>query len=83
MSMTQVNHSAENALAERVNGILKQEYELDADFQTPLAAKQAIVQGIRLYNYHRPHTALGYSTPGSVHDGEKHLTAPRAKASGA
>ena len=70
MSMTEKNHSAENALAERVNGILKQEYDLDADFETRLAARQATVQGIHLYNYRRPHTAWGLSTPGSVHDDE-------------
>jgi transposase InsO family protein len=71
MSMTEKNHSAENALAERMNGILKQEYYLDADFESRWAARQATVQGIHLYNYRRPHTALGLSTPGSVHDGEK------------
>src|SRR5947208_3012251 len=32
MSMTEKNHCAENALAERMNGILKQEYWLDANF---------------------------------------------------
>jgi transposase InsO family protein len=71
MSMTEKNHSAENALAERMNGILKQEYYLDADFESRLAARQATVQGIQLYNYRRPHTALRLSTPGSVHDEEK------------
>ena len=73
MSMTEKNHSAENALAERMNGILKQEYYLDADFETPLAARQATIEGIQLYNYRRPHTELGLSTPGSVHDDAKHL----------
>jgi putative transposase len=71
MSMTEKNHSAENALAERMNGILKQEYYLDADFETRRAARQATVEGIQLYNYRRPHTALGLSTPGSVHDEAK------------
>jgi putative transposase len=73
MSMTEKNHSAENALAERVNGILKQEYDLDADFETRLAAKQATVRAIQLYNYRRPHTALALRTPGSVHDEDKPL----------
>ena len=73
MSMTETHHSAENALAERVNGILKQEYDLDAEFETPRAARQAVLQGIQLYNYRRPHTALGLSTPGSVHDEDKRL----------
>jgi putative transposase len=73
MSMTEKNHSAENALAERVNGILKQEYYLDADFETRWAARQATVQGIQLYNYRRPDTALGLSTPGSVDDDAKQI----------
>jgi transposase InsO family protein len=68
MSMTEQNHSAENALAERVNGILKQEYWLDAIFATKPEARQAARQGIHLYNYRRPHTALGYKTPAAVHD---------------
>lgn len=71
MSMTENNHSAENALAERMNGILKQEYYLDAEFETGLTAKRATVQGIHLYNYRRPHTALKLNTPGNVHDHEK------------
>ena len=68
MSMTEKNHSAENALAERVNGILKQEYWLDANFESSWAAGKATAQGINLYNYRRPHTALGFRTPGIVHD---------------
>ena len=71
MSMTEKNHSAENALAERVNGILKQEYWLDANFEAKGQARKATVEGINLYNYRRPHTALGFRTPGMVHDKPK------------
>jgi putative transposase len=71
MSMTEKNHGAENALAERVNGILKQEYWLDANFESRKAAGKATVDGINLYNYRRPHTALGFRTPGMVHDKTK------------
>jgi transposase InsO family protein len=71
MSMTEKNHSAENALAERVNGILKQEYWLDANFENKLEAKKATVQGVSLYNNRRPHTALGFKTPEQVHTGGK------------
>jgi transposase InsO family protein len=71
MSMTEKNHGAENALAERVNGILKQEYYLDAEFETQPAAGKATLQSIHLYNYRRPHTALGFRTPGMVHDDDK------------
>jgi putative transposase len=67
MSMTEKNHSAENALAERVNGILKQEYWLDANFENRQRASQATSHGICLYNTRRPHTALKFATPEQVH----------------
>lgn len=67
MSMTEKNHSAENALAERVNGILKQEYWLDANFENKTAARRSAVEGVSLYNNRRPHTALGFKTPEQVH----------------
>jgi putative transposase len=67
MSMTEKNHSAENAVAERVNGILKQEYGLDADFESKPEARTATAQGVSLYNNRRPHTALGFKTPEEVH----------------
>ena len=70
MSMTEKNHSAENALAERVNGILKQEYYLDANFDTKPEARKATAEGVDLYNNRRPHTALGFKTPGMVHDAD-------------
>lgn len=67
MSMTEQNHSAENALAERVNGILKQEYWLDANFETRRRAREATANGIRMYNTRRPHTALKFATPEQMH----------------
>ena len=67
MSMTQELHRAENALAERVNGILKQEYWLDGNFTTRGEARRASREAIRLYNTKRPHTALGLATPEAVH----------------
>lgn len=68
MSMTEKNHSAENALAERVNGILKQEYWLDANFENKAEARSSAAQGVSLYNTRRPHTALGFKTPEQVHN---------------
>jgi putative transposase len=67
ISMTEVNHCAENALAERMNGILKQEYGLGLEFATKAAAHQAVRQGIDLYNTRRPHNALGKKMPAEVH----------------
>jgi putative transposase len=71
LSMTEKNHSAENAMAERVNGILKQEYWLDANFAGRQEARQATSHGIRMYNTRRPHTALQFATPQQVHNAGK------------
>jgi len=67
ISMTEVNHCAENALAERMNGILKQEYGLGAEFPTKAVARFAVKQATHLYNTRRPHGALGNRTPAQVH----------------
>lgn len=67
MSMTEQNHCAENSLAERVNGILKQEYALDEDFETKREARKVVSEGVSLYNHRRPHTSLGLRTPEMVH----------------
>lgn len=67
ISMTQSDHCAENALAERMNGIFKQEYGLGLEFATKADARRAVPQSIWLYNTQRPHTALGYRTPEEVH----------------
>ncbi len=70
ISMTESNHCAENALAERMNGILKQEYGLGSDFRTKADAHRAVNQGIWLYNTRRPHTELRYRMPAEVHQCE-------------
>ena len=67
ISMTEFNHCYENAMAERVNGILKGEYGLDLTFQDKAQARAAVGQAIGIYNDLRPHTRLGYRTPSSVH----------------
>jgi putative transposase len=65
--MTETLHCHENAMAERVNGILKQEYELDQSFRTKGQAVKAFEQAVWLYNHRRPHTKLGYRMPAEVH----------------
>ena len=67
ISMTEIMHCYENALAERVNGILKQEYELDRCFRTKAQAKKAFEQAAWLYNHRRPHLKLKYRFPADVH----------------
>jgi putative transposase len=67
VSMTEQNHCAENALAERMNGILKSEYGLGREFATKDQARRAVEQAVFLYNTRRPHSALGYAVPEAVH----------------
>ncbi len=67
ISMTAQYHCYENAQAERVVGILKQEYEMDAVFQTKRQALEAFRQAVELYNHRRPHLALNYQVPEQVH----------------
>ena len=67
ISMTEADHCAENALAERMNGILKQEYGLGAELPSKELAYLAVRQGIELYNTRRPHGALKYQVPEHVH----------------
>ena len=67
ISMTETWHCYENALAERVNGILKQEYNLDSTFTSKAAAQAAFGQAGWLYNHRRPHLKLNYRFPADVH----------------
>lgn len=67
ISMTENNHAAQNALAERVNGILKTEYGLGGECATKEQARRLAAQAVWLYNTRRPHTALKYQTPDQVH----------------
>jgi len=67
VSMTEIHHCAENALAERMNGILKGEYGLDGEFRCKQSARRATDQAVFLYNTRRPHTALNYRVPERVH----------------
>ncbi len=67
ISMTEVLHCYENAKAERVNGILKQEYGLGGTFSRKVHAIKAFHQAVHLYNHRRPHKALGYRIPAEVH----------------
>ena len=67
ISMTEDNHCYENAMAERVNGILKDEYLLDRKFKDFTHAEKSCREAIMLYNTRRPHLALNYKTPEYVH----------------
>ena len=66
ISMTQSGDPLENAIAERVNGILKE--ELLADHYPSLAvAKKGIAQAVLIYNSLRPHSSCDMLTPQQAH----------------
>ena len=67
ISMTEENHCYENAMAERVNGILKDEYMLDRTFKDFAQAEKSCREAILLYNTRRPHWSLALKTPEQVH----------------
>jgi putative transposase len=67
ISMTEENHCYENALAERVNGILKDEFYLDQTFTNIAHAKRATKNAINLYNKVRLHLSLDFKTPNMVY----------------
>lgn len=65
-SMTDGYDCYQNALAERVNGILKNEFLLNNPKDLEEARKM-VKQSIRIYNEVRPHLSLKYKTPDEVH----------------
>jgi transposase InsO family protein len=67
ISMTELDHVYENALAERVNGILKDEFMLGETLRSYEIAKQLVKESIAIYNEERPHLSLDYDTPSMRH----------------
>jgi putative transposase len=67
VSMAAKGDCYENALAERVNGILKDEFNLDIKFKTKQQAMEAVRQSVYIYNRHRPHWSLNLKTPEQCH----------------
>lgn len=65
-SMTDGYDCYQNALAERINGILKMEYLLNKPTNLNEARKM-VDESVKLYNEYRPHEALKYKTPDEVH----------------
>ena len=67
ISMTENSDPGENALAERVNGILKEELLENRRFTSFALAHQAITKAVSTYNHLRPHSSCDYLTPGQAH----------------
>lgn len=66
--MTENGDPLENALAEQVNGILKEEYLHHQNVQNMEQAKEQLQLAVKLYNKQRPHMSIGLLTPQLVHE---------------
>jgi transposase InsO family protein len=70
-SMTQNSDPYENAVAERVNGILKQEFKIDTFNKDLNIMKQIVKESIEIYNEKRPHYSNYMLTPNQMHNQNK------------
>jgi transposase InsO family protein len=70
-SMTQNSDPYENAVAERINGILKQEFNIDKYNKNLPIMKQIIKETVDIYNGKRPHYSNHMLTPNQMHQQNK------------
>lgn len=63
ISMGEAGNPYDNAVAERLNGILKYEFGLNAVFTDKGQALKAVKEAVKNYNEIRLHTSIGYKTP--------------------
>jgi len=68
ISMTQSGDPLENAVAERINGILKDEYLIDSKPENFEQAKIKLIESVNAYNTDRPHMSIGNNYPQDVHE---------------
>jgi putative transposase len=66
ISMAQAGNCYENAVAERINGILKQEFNLNANFTNIKQVQKVLEQAVNVYNTKRPNWALKLKAPNEV-----------------
>lgn len=71
ISMTESSDPRDNAVAERINGIIKNEYLYKIRTDDFNAARKAVDEAVKLYNEHRPHLSIGMLTPSELHDNEQ------------
>jgi transposase InsO family protein len=69
-SMTECYDPYENAVAERVNGILKQEFLLDSQITYLNFLQKVVKESVEIYNTERPHLSLHMQTPQQTHQEE-------------
>lgn len=72
LSTTQQYDPYENAVAERVNGILKQEFGLGRTIPNLKIAQKMVKQAVAIYNNERPHLSLNMVMPSKAHLHQTH-----------
>jgi transposase InsO family protein len=77
ISMTENGDPLENAIAERINGIIKGEYLFDYLIKTLLNAKEVLKSVVKLYNEDRPHSSIGNAVPSKVHNNDTDIEIKR------
>lgn len=77
ISMTENGDPLENAIAERVNGILKDEYLDNYVIKNITQARELVKVCIDLYNNERPHLSISMLTPNEVHHSNENLNVNR------
>ena len=70
LSMTQRGNPTDNAVAERVNGILKGEFGLGLTLPSFAHATDQVARAVRAYNELRPHGSCDFLTPAQAHERE-------------
>lgn len=73
ISMTENGDPLENAIAERINGIIKNEYLAHHVVNSLVQAQLVLQQAVFLYNYKRPHMSCNMLVPDQAHKGEGKL----------
>ena len=63
VSMAEAGNPYENAIAERINGILKDEFLLDRTMEDYATARRAVDEAVRAYNGLRPHRSIEMMFP--------------------
>lgn len=67
ISMTENGDPYENALAERMNRTIKEEFGLGEILKTKQQGYRLLQEAVSLYNNYRPHLSLNFNTPNEIH----------------
>ena len=79
ISMTQERDPSENAIAERVNGIIKDEYLFNYKCNNINDARKLLDRAVLLYNRERPHSSIGNLVPEVVHSQYNQIESKKIK----